>query len=251
MIRLFVPLLLATSAILSLPAMAAEETLRFYGYAYELKTNRYLYTEVHEQRIDGERWLGGKIGYWLPDGRQLAAKTLDFSKDPYVPVYRTELLLEGYMEGIVDSGDPIVLERRTGKDAKVERKSIKRDGPTCADSGFHAFLLANFDKLINKGSVNLRLAVAGSLDQFRFRARRIEDTTFEGQPAVRFHIEPDSLLRLVVDPLELTYDAKTRKLLEYRGISNIRDPETGKTYLTRIAYYSEPPQDIGKLPPLQ
>ncbi len=237
--------------LLALPAAAETVTVRFYGYAYDLETDRYLYTEVHQQQVTDGRWTGGRIDYYLPDGRKLGEKPLDFSKDPYVPVFQLDLPLEGYMEGITDSGDPIVMQRREGQGAGVERRSVQRDGPTCADSGFHAFLVANFDRLMAKETVNLRLAVAGSLDQFKFRARRIGDTQFEGKPAVRFYIEPDSLLRFLVDPLELTYDPAERKLLEYRGVSNIRDPRTGKTYLTRTAYYSEVPKNIGKLPPLE
>ncbi len=243
--------LAALSLMLALPAAAETVTLRFYGYAYELDSDRYLYTEVHEQQLTDGRWTGGRIDYYLPDGRKLGTKPLDFSQDPYVPVFRLDLPLEGYSEAITSSGDPIVMERRAGPGAAVERESVQRDGPTCADSGFHAFLVAHFDRLMARETVNLRLAVAGSLDQFKFRARRIGDTQFEGKPAVRFYIEPDSLLRFLVDPLELTYDPVDRKLLEYRGISNIRDPKTGKTYLTRTAYYSEVPKNIGKLPPLE
>lgn len=234
---------------LALPAQA--EVLRFYGYAYDLKTDRHLYTEVHEQRTTEGRWTGGSIRYYLPDGRKLGVKPLDFTRDPFVPVFRMDLLLEGYSEGISDAGDPLVLERRMGRNAKLERKSLKREGPICADSGFHAFLIAHFDRLMKGEKIGFRLAVPGSLDAFRFRARRIADTSFENQPAVRFYIEPDSLLRFMVDPLELIYDAKTQRLLEYRGVSNIRNPADGEQYLTRISYYSKPPKDVGKLPPLE
>ncbi|MEW6168650.1 MAG: hypothetical protein AB1651_13275 [Pseudomonadota bacterium] len=230
---------------------AGAEVLRFYGYAFDLRSDRHLYTEVHEQIVDGDRWVGGSITYYLPDGRRFGFKSLDFADDPFVPEFRLELPLEGYTEAIVDNGDPLVLERREGEGAKLERTTVARNGPTCADSGFHAFLRSSFDRLMAGETVKLQLVVAGSLDQFRFRARRIDDTTFEGEPAVRFRIEPASMLRFVVDPLELTYDPKERRLLEYRGVSNIRDPQTGAQYVTRIAYYSEPPKQIAALPPLQ
>lgn len=237
--------------LLALALPAAAQTERFYGYAYDLKTDRHLYTEVHEQHFQDGRWTGGRIAYYLPDGRRLGLKTLDFAKDAFVPVFRLDLELEGYMEAIVDNGDPIVMERREGAKAKVERKSVKRDGPTAADSGFHAILYENFERLMKGETVSLRLAVAGGLDQYRFRGRRVGDSTFEDRPAVRFVVEPDSLLRFVVDPLDLTYDPKTRQLLEYRGLSNIRNPATGQLWTTRIAYYSKPPAGIGQLPPLE
>src|SRR3546814_12602633 len=79
---------------------AAAETLKFYGYAYDLKTNRYLYTEVHHQNVDGVRWLGGTILYYAADGTLIGDKTLDFSADPYIPVYRFDMKTDGYHEEI-------------------------------------------------------------------------------------------------------------------------------------------------------
>jgi hypothetical protein len=239
------------AASFALPAVAESTTNRFYGYAYDLKTDEYLYTEVHEQVIEDGRWVRGSIGYYRPDGSRIGFKPLDFSSDPYVPVFRLELDDNGYMEGITDNGDPIRLERRERGGARLETKSLKRDGLTCADSGFHNVLVANFEQLMQRETVSLRLVAAGSLDQFRFRARRIDDGRFEERTTARFYVEPDSLLRFLVDPLELSYDPQTRELLEYRGLSNIQNPRTGKPYSARIAYYSKPPAEAGTLPPLE
>ncbi|HEY1077753.1 MAG TPA: hypothetical protein VGE51_13770 [Fontimonas sp.] len=245
LIRLF-----AALSLLCAFTPASAETLRFYGYAFDLKTDKYLYTEIQEQDIDANgKWISGRVRYVLPDGSALGNKTLDFAADPHVPVYRMELPLSGYSEGITRSTDPIVMQRQE-KGKQLETESIKRDGPTCADAGFHSFLLDHFDRLMKGEKVNLKLVVAGGLDQFKFRARRIEDGTFEGKPAVRFYVEPDSLLRFVVDPLELTYDGKTRQLLEYRGMSNVIDPATGKLFVTRISYFSKTPDGVSNLPPL-
>lgn len=244
--------LLAVLSLLSVVTPASAETLRFYGYAFDLKSNKYLYTELQEQEVDAQgKWLGGKVTYILPDGSSMGTKTLDFSADPYVPVYRMELPLSSYSEGITNSGDPIVATRQEKGESKPKTESIKRDGPTCADAGFHTFLLAHFDRLMKGEKIALKLVAAGSLDQFKFRARRIEDTTFEGKPAVRFYVEPDSLLRFVVDPLELAYDEKTRQLLEYKGLSNVVDPATGKPFVTRISYFSKTPEGVSNLPPLK
>ncbi|MEQ1438523.1 hypothetical protein AAG565_04100 [Fontimonas sp. SYSU GA230001] len=235
--------------LLALPASAATE--RFYGYAFDLKTDRHLYTEVHEQRIDDGRWTGGSIRYYWPDGRLLGVKSLDFSADPYIPTYRLDLPEQGYTEAITAVGDKIRLERRGQAGARLESASVKHEGAMCADSGFHGLIVSSFDALLAGQPLNFRLVVAGSLDAFRFRARRIGDTRFEDRPAVRFLVEPDSFLRLLVDPLEMVYDPQRRRLLEYRGVSNIRDPATGQLFVTRIAYYSEPPKVVAVLPPLE
>src|SRR5689334_12345007 len=98
--RLLTLLLLAVAV----PALAEERTLRFYGYAYDLKSGKYLYTEVHEQHAEGDRWLGGTIVYLAPDGREMGRKTLSFSNDPYVPLYRLTLAARGYAEAITGVG---------------------------------------------------------------------------------------------------------------------------------------------------
>src|SRR3546814_4506954 len=81
----------ALSLCLAWSTGAAAETLKFYGYAYDLKTNRYLYTEVHHQNVDGVRWLGGTILYYTADGTLIGDKTLDFSADPYIDRKSTRL----------------------------------------------------------------------------------------------------------------------------------------------------------------
>lgn len=231
--------------------IAAAETLAFYGYAYDLKTNRYLYTEVHHQQVEGDRWLGGTIRYYAPDGTLIGDKTLDFRADPFIPVYRFDMKTDGYYEAItaVDAKHVVMEKRSTAKD-KLEQKAVDHVTPMTADSGFHSFLRAHFAELMAGKTVSFTLGVAGNLDAYHFRAKRIGDTTFEGQTAVRFRVEPDSLLRWFVDPLEVTYDPKQEKLLEYRGVANIPNPAGGKPYVARIAYYSQPPKDVPKLPPL-
>ncbi len=247
--RLLALLLLA----LALPASAADEqVLRFYGYAYDLKSGKYLYTEVHEQHAQGDRWLGGTMTYFDPQGKKIGDKTLDFSKDNNIPLYHLTLSGSGYEEGIGAIGsDKVEMFKRHETGADIERSSVTRETAMAADSGFHAYITTHFSELMAGKTIAFKLVVPGNLDAFKFHIKRIEDTTFEGQAAIRLRVEPDSLLRFVVDPLELTYEPKAKKLLEYRGIANVHDAK-GKAYVARIAYYSKPPADAPKnLPPLQ
>jgi len=241
---------LAIALALSAAAAAGEETLKFRGYAYDLASDRFLYTELHQQRIVDQRWLGGTILYVAPDGSEIGRKALDFSQDPFVPLYRLELKPRGgYTEGISSLPAGRIEMTRQGYGARdVEHASVKRPQHVAADSGLHAFIREHFSELLAGRTVTFTFAVAGNLDAYKFRARRLPDTTFEGQPAVRFRVEPDSLLRWLVDPLELTYEAGRRKLLEYRGISNLHDPATGKAYNARIVYPSSPPADAPPVP---
>jgi hypothetical protein len=106
-------------------------------------------------------------------------------------------------------------------------------------------------QLLAGKTLKFTFAAAGQLDSYSFRARKVGQTSFEGRPAIQLKVDPDSLLRFLVEPLILTYDPQSRQLLEYRGISNVINPATGKPYNARIAYYSKPPDDAPRnLPPL-
>jgi hypothetical protein len=247
-----VPMKTAFALALSLAASAAladgAETLRFYGYAYDLDTNKYLYTEVHEEHVTEDHWLSGTTDYFTPDGKHFGHKSLDFSKDQVLPAFRYEQT-DGLTEAITDNGDPIqILYRKPGK--KEKTCGVPKKPMYTADSGFHMLIRAHFDEVM-KQTVKFSFVAPAECDHFRFKMFRIDDTTFEGKPAVTIKVEPASLLTFLVDPLILTYDPKTRQLYEFRGISNVHDPKSGKAYITRIAYYTHKPDDApAQLPPL-
>ena len=190
--------------------------------------------------------------YFDPQGKKIGYKTLDFSKDSSIPLYHLILDGSGYEEGInAISSDQIEVFKRHATGEKLETASTDRSAAMAADSGFHAYITNHFAELMAGQTINFKLVVPGNLDAFKFRIKRIEDTSFEGAPAIRLRVEPDSILRFVLDPLVLTYEPKAKKLLEYRGIANVHDAK-GKAYVARIAYYNKPPADAPKsLPPLQ
>lgn len=247
-LRWLVPLLVAASA----GAAAADETtLKFRGYAYDLSSNKFLYTELHEQHVEGPRWLGGTIVFIAPDGSELGRKTLDFSQDPFVPLFRLEMKSHGgYSEAITAvTPERIDMELKPYGAAGVKRGSIPHAALVAADSGLHVFIREHFAELLEGKTLDFVFAVAGNLEGYRFRVARLPDTSFENKTAVRFRVEPaSSLLRWLTDPLELTYDPSQRKLLEYRGETNLHDPATGRAYNARIVYPSSPPADAPPLP---
>ena len=222
----------------------------FYGYAYDLDSGKYLYTEVHQPVIEGGKEVSSTIRYYTPDGKEVGKKTLDYRADAYVPKFRFDLPGEGYAEAITANGETIDMLKISGK-GKEKRKSLKREGFTAADSGFNHAVQDNLPKLVKGEVVSFRFAVAGQLDSYRFKISKVGTGTFEGKPAVKLLVQADSLLRFVAPDLNLLYDPESRRLLEYKGVSNIHDPATGKAYNARIVYFAKPPEDAPKnLPPL-
>jgi hypothetical protein len=237
-------------AVFLLMPVAHAETFRFYGYAFDLQSDAYLYTEVHEQEIVDGVWTRGSIRYYDAEGTLIGDKQLSFASHPYIPVYELKLPYKNYVEGISAVNGEVQLFKSS--DGERKQKTIRTREMMAADSGFHSLLRDNFETLMKGETARFRLVVAGNLDGYSFRARKVGETTFDGVPAVKLIVEPDSLLRLLVDQLELVYEPQERQLLEYRGISNIHDPKTGNAYNARIVYPQTPPPGAPEtLPPLE
>lgn len=230
-----------------LQAVAGPHELRYLGHAVAREDGRYLYTEVHRHRYDGQRWLAGSIRYVAPDGRLLGEKTLDFSADSHVPVMRYQLPGLGYEERItrVDAAAFVLARQRDGRQAQ---RTLPRTPGQAADAGFSVWIAGQLDTLAAGRSVSLRLAVAGQLDQYRFRISPDGQLQLGGENALRLRVRPDSALRLLVDPLEMVYGLDSRQLLRYQGPSNVLDPVSGKAYDVVISYREVPPGAPGRLP---
>lgn len=227
------------SLVLFAASVAAEpESLRNTSCAYDADSKQLLYSELHEQKVENGRPLDGSVTYFDPAGKQIAAKTLDYRNNPFVPIFRLEIPQQDYAEGINDNRDAVALFRKSRKHGEQTKRVIKKSS-IAADAGVHQFVKANFKVLVEGKVLSLRLPVAGHLDTYSVRVRHAADLEFDSRPAVRFRIEHDSPLALLLDPVEMTYDRETQRLLQYSGTSNMRDPSTGDAYKkVRIVYYS-------------
>jgi len=240
MLRGLLTLLLALAA-----GLAGAETLRFHGYATDLDSGKYLYTESHEQQMQNGLVQTATITYFDGAGKRVARKTLDYRQNRSIPVFRAESPEEGYVEALRGiSGGALDLLKVT-REKGEQTKSLKLPkGLVAADSGFNHLIQDNLPTLLEGKTLQFHLVVAGNLDVYHFRARKVRDESFEGAPAALLRVEPDSLLRFLVDPLDLLYDPSNRRLLEYRGVSNILDPATSKVYpKVRIRYSSKAPPE--------
>lgn len=245
--------LVALLALLCAAAGQAEQTelLRFYGYAYDLDHAHYLYTEVHEQRVVDGCWVSGLIRYHRPDGSLITAKALDFSHNPYIPLYHYSQPDARYAEGIPALDASGLTLSRTVR-GRERSKVLNWEAGMAADSGFHALLVDRFDQLLAGQTFSFPFAMASELAIFRLRAVPEQRIDYQGQPALRLRVEADSLLRLMAPSLQLVYRTADRKLLEYRGVSNLHDPDSGRAYNVRLLYPDQPPADAPQpLPPLE
>ncbi len=226
----------------ALPLSAEAE--RLLGFVRDAQSKRYLYTEVHDlvRAADGSVQTG-VTAYFDAQGKEMARKTLDYRANRTVPVYRLDVPALQYSEGISgNTANALAFKVDQGKE---ERKSLPlNDGLTAADAGFNQLLIDNWGTIKRGDALKFNLIAAGRTGSFSFRARKLDELTLNGVAATKVLVEPDSMLRFVVSPIELTYDGKGSTLLAYKGVSNILDPDTGKVYkLIQITYGGNPPAE--------
>lgn len=228
---LLLPVLISNA--LCLPTARAQSLNdQVVGQVRDASTQRPLYTEVHQLTLgrDGAVRAGTTV-YYDTQGQEMARKSVDYRKHRTVPLYRLEVPALGYAEGIREVGANVLMFKGTGRDKPPEEQRLPLpDGEVAADAGFNQLIMDMWPRLQRGQTVRFRLITAGRLTDYAFRARHDGDVMYQQQAATRIRVEPDSMLRFLVDPIELTYDRSGRHLLHYLGVSNILDPSTGEVY---------------------
>lgn len=225
---------------------------RVIGYVRDAQTQAFLYSELHEQTLAADGAVStGVTTYHDAQGKAFARKTLDFRQQRCIPLYNMQIPAQGYSEGIRQLSPKLEMFKRNGSDERTDKLGL-RDGLVAADEGFNQLIQDQLPALAKGETVAFTLVVAGYLDQFRFRAKAVSGQLASGQddgatrlPPLVLKVEPDSLLRMLVSPITLHYDARTRQLLRYEGVSNILNPATGKVYeRVRIDYGVAAPSGV-------
>lgn len=201
-VRFFLSTLLASA----LPA-AAQNVV---GEAYTVDGSELRYRETHSCTASGEECL---VEYRYPEGKLFARKHINYSESQQSPSLRIEDLR---------AGETVLIDRAFDEEVVV-------------DAGFDHYVRLRWTELADGEGVNFPFLVAGRDKPLKMLARKDDDGSC---PARRLCLEitlDNWLLAAIVSPIELEYDEASRRLLQFKGISNIRDDE-GKSQDVRIIY---------------
>jgi hypothetical protein len=216
------------------PACGAE-LQRFTSTARDVNDGHVLYSEQYEVQIEDQRWVSGITRYVLPSGKVIAERKFDFSADRYIPVFSLDQTDPVYHEGIakIDHGKIEVYQVR---DAPRQSAVVERTKDMVADCGSQAYVADHLDELQAGKTLRFTLIVAGRVDTFRLRATKVKDVDIAGHRGAQIRIELDSVLSVVLSPIELVMEPSTKRILEYSGITTVKDPATKKSFTSRITF---------------
>ena len=200
--------------------------------AVEQRSGVLLYSERYTDVVCNDFPFSSHVVYLGPYGDTLATKSLDFSRHLIRPDVTLDDRRTGYREGAIVRGDSIEMFRRLDHDAPEYRRSSRPDRLAAINAGLDHAIRRYWDLLAAGSRVEFDFAVPDRLRSFRIRVRRL------GEPAdtLQLRIEPASWwLRWVVPGIDMTYDAQTRRVLLYEGVTDMRG-DGGRRYRARIEF---------------
>ncbi len=218
--------LLAAALALAAPLLApasepgvadAARLERFSGVARG-RDGRVLYVEDHQVRRAGDRVLAASTTYRDPSGTIIAELKSDYASDPWAPSYRFEDRRTGRVE-VVETGPAGAILDAGGRRVTLRRPRPGQP-PLVGGQGLDQLVRARLDALRSGQRLTVAFAIPSRQEAFEFRVQALPQE--DAGEVVRVRVEVASwLLRLLAPHMDCDYDPATRRLLRYRGPSNL------------------------------
>lgn len=197
------------------------------GVAADADTGALVYREFHYFSDDGRRH---RVEYRLPDGALLAVKRLDYDSGWSTPSFIQENQRYGTRISVTARDRELAVSYRPDAATDTSSKVLTAPGITVVDAGFDHFIRdhwgvltggerVDFDYLAPSRQSMVQLVVT---QQSCDKLRGSDAPIVPNDSAVCFAIDPANwLLRLLVARIDLVYDRESRRLAQYRGLSNV------------------------------
>ena len=224
-------------------ADAADRSTQTTAEAFDLESGELLYREVHCVNADvSER----EVFYQGKDGELLARKLVDYRPGTTTPsfeqqnFYSSETIRVGLEQGKVkmEIVDTASLEPRSAVAVQPGAGL-----PVVIDAGFDAFVREHWDELVAGDNREFQFPFADRESLVELRIGRL-GCSYDSLTDQCFRLDlANWFLRMVVAPIELGYDPDSRRLVRYRGLSNIGDAN-GNGLIVDLRYdYRNIPRD--------
>lgn len=203
------------------------------GYAYDKQTGEFLYSETHREVMEDGRIVTNTVSYKDGGGKVFAEKSIDFQRSLTMPDFHLVNADNGHIEGARGSDEQLDVHFRQLSDTDVREASVETPQNGIIDAGFDRFIEQHWDALISGDVIEREFLIPSQLDFYTFEIERAESEHLE---AYAFELRIKSMfLQMFVRPVLVHYDAQTRSLLRYEGISNIRNDQ-GENFDVRIEF---------------
>jgi hypothetical protein len=234
---------------------AKDQSIRYSGTAYSLDDDQILYREDHTLTMKDGQPIERTTLYYDADNQLFAEKNNRYrsqfnnpdsnnadsnnadSDNPATPDFMLTDDRYGYSESMEQDGKRWRVEYKEPKESGNKILS-KPDYTPVIDAGFDEFVRAHWNDLMKGDTVNFSFAVPSRLEWIDFRLIPLAQK--DGTLTVEMRLK-SRWIAWLLDPVFLSYDIKSKRLLTYRGLTNIRTID-GDGIKAEIRY-TYPPKD--------
>ncbi|WP_432591829.1 hypothetical protein [Stenotrophomonas maltophilia] len=181
-----------------------------------------LYREVHWRReaVEGaERW----VLYQCPDGQPFARKHLPASTRPQARGYTLEDRRSGQKAEVETAGDSVSISWQEDGTSPLRQGQLALPTDAVIDAGFDAAVRLHWPALLRGERITLPFLVPARQRYFPVQVRRTGPVRWQGIDAQAIEVSLDTWYGGIAPRLALVYATADRRLLEFRGTSNLRD----------------------------
>ena len=163
--------------------------------------------------------MGASTIYRDRNNKIIATMRSSFQLKIKLPTYTFHDLTHNSTEGVSkDKGGYFVHYKDASTGLKTKRIDAS-DQELFAGQGWHYFLTQNLNRP-ERIPKSLKLALPSRLSTYTLQVRKVAETA----NTVEYHLVfANPIIRLLAPRIEAIYDKRTRKMLRYRGPSNILD----------------------------
>lgn len=231
-LRVFIGFFILLSVSVNLVAQTTD-IWRFSSCA--VKDGTTVYDERHEAEYRDGKIFRSRTDYLSPDGTPLAYIESFFTESLTAPSHIFVDYRTGFSHGTrYENGLPVLFAQEEGKAERSRVLTERSDGRALmvGCQGLFYYLQENFDQVREQRRIPVRLLITGPLDVYDFELEYLGEK--DGVADLVLHIS-NRFLRLFAPKLEVRYDTVDKKMLYYRGLSNIQD-DRGKLQTVEILY---------------
>jgi hypothetical protein len=203
---------------------------RFEGVARS-DDGKLVYRERHEVHYAGQVPVESVTRYFGPSGTKIAELRSDYRSDPYAPRYVFTGADGRTREAAGRVANGVRLQHL--RESKIVARGDSGSARVVLGQGLHQLVRASIAALAAGKQLVVSFGMPARLDFYEFRIQR---TATPRPNVVRLEIEiNDWFLRMFAPSLQVDYDTTTRRLLSYRGVSNLPGPD-GEPQQVSIRY---------------
>jgi hypothetical protein len=193
------------------------------GEAFDLKSDEPLYSETHCLSSDA---LAREVIYRNVDGQLIAHKILSYKTGPTTPSFVQHNFYSRESIEVELNQDELTMTVKSegsSEPGKVVSTQPSARLPVVIDAGFDAFVTLNWNSLVAGENMSFQFPFAAHESLVKLRIKP-SSCTYDTETDQCFRLEMNNwFFRMLVDPIELGYDATLKRLSRYRGLSNIGD----------------------------